>query len=70
MSLNATTLKNNIINALIASSIFNITGTESPDYFDEFIGILSDEIVDHIKDNAVVTTTTGAPDSEHVGVIT
>ena len=70
MALNATTLKNAIITALQSSGVFNITGSESPNYYDEFIGILTDEIIDHIKDNAVVTTTSGAPDSEHIGEIT
>jgi hypothetical protein len=70
MALNATTLKNNILTALQSSIIFNITGSESPNYYDEFIEILCDEIVDHIVNNAVVTTTSGAPDGEHTGNIT
>jgi hypothetical protein len=70
MALNGTQLKDAIITAFNTSGIFDVTGWTTPNYFDEFIEIISNEIVAHITANAVVTTTSGAPDGEHTGNIT
>jgi hypothetical protein len=69
MALSGSVLKTAIINAFIANGNFDVDGWMTPNYFEEFIEVISDEIIDHFKDNAVVsiTTTSGAPDSEHTG---
>ena len=36
----------------------------------DYFKALANAIVDHIKNNAVVTTTSGAPDGEHTGNVT
>lgn len=71
MALNATSLATEI-RAQLLSHGFTITvnpAIGNPDLID-FTEAFATAIVNHIKSNALVTTTSGAPNSEHTGNIT
>ncbi|CAN2042504.1 hypothetical protein GMMP15_840007 [Candidatus Magnetomoraceae bacterium gMMP-15] len=70
MALNSNTLKSIILNNLEAEE-FDISRTakDEKNWIHLFVRALSQAIVQHIQDGAVVKTTTGAPDAEHTGHI-
>lgn len=68
MALNADTLKTLIIGEL-TSNTFLQDGTHQTPYITLLAEGIAKAVVKHIATDAVVTTTSGAPDGEHSGII-
>lgn len=67
MPLSKSGLKGEILTELQAQG-FTITGTYA--WSQKFAEAVANAVVDHITNNALVTTTSGAPNGEHTGNVT
>ena len=66
MAMNKAGLKSEIIAEMLGLGF--VTGSHAK--FDLLAEAISNAVIDHITVNAVVNTTSGAPDGEHVGTVT
>ena len=73
MSMSVSSMKSKILNAM-ASLGFNITpGSDTRDgidWVDRLAEAIAQGVYEEITQNAVVQTTSGAPDGEHTGIVT
>ena len=68
MPMTKESMANFIHQYLAASTQTSVEGIGTPDNL-PLLEALCQGIIDEIKTNAVVTTTSGAPDDEHIGKI-
>ncbi len=63
-------LSSGVLAASIKSNLLTLSYVIDDSKLDDFTTKIAEAIIDHIVNNAVVTTTSGAPDAEHIGVVT